>query len=255
MAITPLPTLDRTSATFRADVDTFFGTQLPTFSTQTEAARSQVETDVITAQTSVTQATAQALTAANAAVSASSAALTAGAVVWVTGLTYAAGDVRFSPIDYTTYRRKTNGAGSTDPSADPTNWAPSISGYATLSGAETLNNKSIRAIYYIDKTVTNATCTGAVTLDLALGTVFDLTLTGNTTLALTNVPTLSGETLNLVISVTQGAVAYTLTWFAGISWLTVGAIAPDAPAANKVIEYIITSKSAGVYKGRKGAAT
>jgi len=45
------------------------------------------------------------------------------ATVWVSGTTYAVGDGRFSPINFQTYRRKTAGAGTTDPSLDPTNWA------------------------------------------------------------------------------------------------------------------------------------
>lgn len=42
---------------------------------------------------------------------------------WISGTTYAIGDLTWSPIDYQTYRRKTAGAGTTDPSADSTNWA------------------------------------------------------------------------------------------------------------------------------------
>lgn len=42
---------------------------------------------------------------------------------WVSGTTYTAGQVRYSPIDFLMYRRKTNGAGATDPSLDTTNWA------------------------------------------------------------------------------------------------------------------------------------
>jgi len=42
---------------------------------------------------------------------------------WITGTTYGIGDLTWSPIDYQTYRRKTAGAGTTDPSADTTNWA------------------------------------------------------------------------------------------------------------------------------------
>lgn len=38
MAITPLPALDRTSATFKADADAFFATHLPTFSAEANAA-------------------------------------------------------------------------------------------------------------------------------------------------------------------------------------------------------------------------
>ena len=42
MPITALPALDRTSATFKADLDTYFLTSLPTFSTQAEAARAAI---------------------------------------------------------------------------------------------------------------------------------------------------------------------------------------------------------------------
>lgn len=50
----------------------------------------------------------------------------AGAIAnqaWVSGTTYTAGAVRYSPVDFLNYRRKTNGAGTTDPSLDTTNWA------------------------------------------------------------------------------------------------------------------------------------
>ena len=50
----------------------------------------------------------------------------AGASEWVSGTTYDAGDAVWSPIDYRTYRRKTPGAGTTDPSADTANWAPVV---------------------------------------------------------------------------------------------------------------------------------
>lgn len=41
---------------------------------------------------------------------------------WISGTTYAIGDVTWSPTDFQAYRRKTAGAGTTDPSADTTNW-------------------------------------------------------------------------------------------------------------------------------------
>jgi hypothetical protein len=46
-----------------------------------------------------------------------------GVELWVSGTNYDAGDLVFSPSDFRPYRRKTNGAGTTDPSADSTNWA------------------------------------------------------------------------------------------------------------------------------------
>lgn len=42
--------------------------------------------------------------------------------LWVTGTTYAQGKVVLSPTDFCFYVRKVAGAGSTDPSADTTNW-------------------------------------------------------------------------------------------------------------------------------------
>jgi hypothetical protein len=43
---------------------------------------------------------------------------------WVTGTTYALGDLVWSPANYHTYRRSVAGAGATDPASDATNWAP-----------------------------------------------------------------------------------------------------------------------------------
>ena len=46
-----------------------------------------------------------------------------GVTKWVSGTTYAAGDLVWSPTDYLTYRRKSAGGGTTDPTSDGTNWA------------------------------------------------------------------------------------------------------------------------------------
>ena len=107
----------------------------------------------------------------------------------------------------------------------------------------------------VDKTGVTSAATGSVTLDLSVDAVFELTLSGNTTLNLTGAPALSSETLYFVVRVTQGSTAYALTWFSSITWLTYGGAAPAAPAANKTIEYIFSSTSAGVFLGRKGAST
>ena len=53
------------------------------------------------------------------------------ASVWVSGTTYAIGNVRFSPINFLSYRRKIAGAGTTDPSVDSANWAS-----LTISGTD-----------------------------------------------------------------------------------------------------------------------
>lgn len=74
-------------------------------------------------QAAVDNVYANALDAHINATAAAGAAEAAGAAVWVSGTTYAAGDCRYSPANYQTYRRKTAGAGTTDPSLDGTNWA------------------------------------------------------------------------------------------------------------------------------------
>lgn len=69
-----------------------------------------------------TEANALLATCEDAATTAGAAIAVVGAVAWVSGTTYAIGDAVYSPIDLQTYRRKTNGGGTTDPSADSTNW-------------------------------------------------------------------------------------------------------------------------------------
>ena len=83
-------------------------------------------------------ATAASLSAIAAAAAEAMAVAATNAAVWVSGTTYAVGDVRWSPSTYYSYRRKTAGAGTTDPSADPTNWAqlvtlPSTTGHVGKS--------------------------------------------------------------------------------------------------------------------------
>lgn len=47
----------------------------------------------------------------------------AGATEWEPGKLYALGDAVWSPIDLQTYRRRSAGSSTTDPSLDPANWA------------------------------------------------------------------------------------------------------------------------------------
>ncbi len=76
-----------------------------------------------TAQATYTNALSTAADATATAANAASVAIYANAVAWVSGTTYAMGDVRYSPADRRLYRRLTAGAGATDPSGDATNWA------------------------------------------------------------------------------------------------------------------------------------
>jgi len=89
MAITPLPFLDRTAATFKADTDRFFGEELPTFSVEMNGVIGSVEASAAAALTSknaaassastASTASSSAVTAANAAVPAAATATTKAA--------------------------------------------------------------------------------------------------------------------------------------------------------------------------------
>lgn len=61
--------------------------------------------------------------AASSSINASQAAAAATATQWISGTSYAVGDARWSPVTKISYRRLIAGAGTTDPSADATNWA------------------------------------------------------------------------------------------------------------------------------------
>jgi len=102
--------------------------------------------------------------------SATSAAASAGASIWVSGTTYAIGDARWSPADGRVYRRKTAGAGTTDPTADPTNWAPIAPNglqLVILSGTTGTVNANT------DTCFTNAAaCAATVPTSLAIGDSF-----------------------------------------------------------------------------------
>jgi hypothetical protein len=69
-------------------------------------------------------------------------------------------------------------------------------------------------------------------------------------------PSLSGESLTLVIRVQQAAAPKTITWFSGITWLTPGGLVPAVPAASQIVEYILSTTGTGTtWVGRVGAST
>jgi hypothetical protein len=137
MPITALPTppsrQDPTNFNDRADA--FLGA-LPQFQSEANTLQTDVNANQLAATYSATLAAASELAAAN----------TAGATLWVSGTTYAVGANRFSPINFLTYRRKTAGAGTTDPSLDATNWQ-------LLTG---LGNTTLQAVYPVGSIYINA---------------------------------------------------------------------------------------------------
>lgn len=135
MPITPLPSVPtrQDPTNFAQRADDFLGA-LPTFATEANALQADVNAKQVSAANSAAAAAASEL-AAN---------IASNVSVWVSGTTYSIGDVRYSPITFLSYRRKTAGAGTTDPSADSTNWQVlSGQGDVTLTGVQTISNKTI----------------------------------------------------------------------------------------------------------------
>lgn len=127
MPMTPLPTPPSRDdpANFSARGDAFLGA-LPAFQTELDAVAAAADADAAAASAanSGAQSAKTAAEAAQAAAlaSAQASAASAGAAAWVSGSTYAVGAVVWSPASGLIYRRRVAGAGTTDPSADPTNW-------------------------------------------------------------------------------------------------------------------------------------
>jgi len=157
----PVPPSKADPVNFSTRADAFLGA-LPTFQAEANA----LQTDVNAKQTQA------ATSATNAAASEAAAAATADASIWISGTTYAIGDNRFSPTNFLTYRRKTNGAGTTDPISDSTNWTlvasqgdVTLAGTQTFTGSKTFSSPIIGTLTGNASTVTNGVyTTGAQTI-------------------------------------------------------------------------------------------
>jgi len=254
MPMTPLPTLDRTAATFKTDVDDFFATDLPLFVSEANALETAVDADKTAAANSASSASTSASEASASATTASAAATSAIAAsnitVWVSGTTYALYDMVISPADYQSYRRKVAGAGTTDPSADSTNWevvstnvtADSTTSFTnkTLSGA-VLNDGYTEEIYAVSGTTP--------ALSPANGSIQTWTLTASST------PTAgtwnAGQSIVLMI---DDGTDYTITWTSlSVTWKTDGG---SAPTLNTTGETAISLWKVGttIYGARVGDA-
>lgn len=114
----PTPPSRQDPANFATEADAFLGA-LPTFQSQVNAAGTYIDGIGAAVDVDAAAAAASALTAQAAATTAVNA---ANAQAWVSGTTYAAGAVVYSPITYQTYRCILGTSGTTDPSVDTTHW-------------------------------------------------------------------------------------------------------------------------------------
>lgn len=214
MAITPLPAAPETTDTPQQFNSKAFAwvQSLDTFVTEANAQAVTVNSDASAASAAKTDAEA----AAAAAVAA------ANATKWISGTTYDEGDVVWSPITYLSYRRKSTGGGTTDPSADSTNWEQVAgTGNVTLTGEQTLTNKTITGLLETKVATTGTGSPLTQDIDLDLGNWFTHDISSNspplnTTFSVSNVPA-SGKTASFILEIINGG-AVTVTWFSGVEW-------------------------------------
>jgi len=122
--------------------------------------------------------------------------------VWVTGTTYAAGKVVWSPTDYQYYMRKSAGAGSTDPSSDTTNWQPT-----GARAIKSIQRGTISMTSVITATATVSSVNTAKSLLTFLGfNTAQLTNDYNPSIVLTNSTTITATRVN------TGSYNTTVSW-------------------------------------------
>lgn len=235
-------------ATFISRADAFLAA-LVTMSTQLNTSIGQMNTDIAGVNTDATTAS-NAATAAAAAQAAAEAA--SNATLWVSGTSYSAGDVVYSPINYLSYRANTATSGTTDPSLSG-DWTGlniaataavqtflATPSSANLASAVSDETGSGALVFGTSPAITSPAITGTILEDVyALsgttpafdpdnGSVQTWTLSGNST------PTDSlsaGEAITLMI---DDGTAYTITW-PTMTWVNNAGAAPTLAATGYTV--------------------
>lgn len=249
MAITPLPTPpsrdDPTNFATRADA--FLGA-LPTFATEANAQAVTVNADAVSSAAS-------AVTASSAAAGATAA---ANVTKWISGTTYTEGVVVWSPTTYLSYRRKTTGGGTTDPSSDSTNWAQAAgTGDVTQTGTQTLTNKTLTdpaIIGTVLEDIYTITDGAAFEIDPSNGSIQLVTLGANRTPKATNFA--AGEAITLMVD--DGS-TYGITWTdstfggSGVVWKTDNGAAPtlNTTGYTAIVLWKVSTQIYGARVGNK----
>lgn len=119
------------------------GSSSSVFAAAADTLLSSLAQFVLDANALAAQTSADSTNSANNASAAAGAASSAGASAWVSGFSYSAGNTAYSLVDYQSYRRKTAGNGTLDPSSDATNWARIIFTTTTQANALISSNTNL----------------------------------------------------------------------------------------------------------------
>lgn len=180
----PSPPSRQDPTNFADEADAFLGA-LPDFGDEANALASYVDGVAATVDTDAAAAAASASAASTSASSAAAAQTAAeaaaNATLWVSGTTYSAGDVVYSPSTYFTYRATSGLTSTVDPATDTANWTLiGVGGTALLSITNTTATQDQTAF-------TGSYTAGAVVVTLngvILTDTTDYTATDGTTVTL-----------------------------------------------------------------------
>jgi len=207
-ALPAAPSRSMAPATFSLAADTFLSA-LPTFATEMNAlatAFNDIEASVLVVEAAIDMEK------------------------WISGTTYDEGDVVWSPANYQSYRRKTNGGGTTDPSLDTTNWASIGVGEARTWTTEQTFDGGVIVTAEVREAPTVANTTASYTVDVEKGTLFDLTLNA-ATVTFTFPAATAGRQFTLLLKQDETG-SRAISWPASVRWAGSGIFTPTAAAGS-----------------------
>ena len=123
--------------------------------------------------------------------------------------------------------------------------------WTDIEGADAVNAKTNAANTFQERTtfskglVEKKGAMAANDVDLALGAVFEKTISGATTLTVSNVPA-TGSVGSFILDLTNGGSA-TITWWAGVKWA--GGTEPSWTAAGRDMVGFITHDGGTTWSG------
>lgn len=112
---------------------------------------------------------------------------------------------------------------------------------ATLGGTETMTNKTLTTVSFKETKVAVA----AANIDLATGNCFSKTIAGITTFTVSNVPT-AGTVGSFILDLTNGG-AFAITWWSGVKWA--GGTAPTLTASGRDVLGFFTHDGGTTWNG------